>query len=85
MRTKLTIPFVIAAAVVSAEPSPASAMQVGKSLLPTFSFDLAMYKKKKLPKIKFKWPSHEREEQSEKPKHSIKAEECESAPKVDPY
>jgi len=34
-----------------------------------------MYKKKKLPKIKFKWPSHERKEQSEQPKHSIKAEE----------
>ncbi|SRR6266566_531419 len=75
MRTKLTVPFVIVAVVASAEPSPASAMQVGKPMLPTFSFDLAMYKKKKLPKIKFKWPSHERKEQSEQPKHSIKAEE----------
>jgi hypothetical protein len=75
MRTISTIPILIVAVVAIAAPSQASVMQVGKPSLPTLSFDLAMYKKKKLPKIKFKWPSREREEHSEEPKHSIKIEE----------
>jgi hypothetical protein len=73
--SRFTIAILIGAVVSSAAPSPASAMQVGKTLLPIFSFDPAVFKKKKLPKIKFKWPSHKREGQSEKPKLSIRVEE----------
>ena len=75
MRIRSAIAILIGSVVASAALSPASAMQIDKILLPSLSVDLVLFKKKKLPKIKFQWPWHGREGQSAEPKHSIKGEE----------